>query len=181
MIYRLAVIAMALIPIQSNAEWTFHAKKDEMTDRVTKMAVLPVSSGLAMFITKSPIDDKALITFAMTEGSLDIFGHDKPIQYRVDSLPVRELNLKTAQAIPSLKPFYSWSPRMVRGVAWHGKPTPEKQCGFFSELLNNPSKLTVRYTDLQDIARTFSTESLGKVEAVFEALEIKIEDCKNNT
>ena len=124
MFFRMAVFAVMLVSTSSNADWIFQERKDEMTDRVTKLAMLPISPELAMFITKSPIDDKALITFALTNGSLDFFGQDKIIQYRVDGHLVRDINFKTADAIPSLKPFYSWSPRRVRGVAWNGKPTP---------------------------------------------------------
>jgi hypothetical protein len=105
------------------AQWQVKEEKDSMTDAVRRTASVFNSEGHSLTVYRLP-NDSVWMNFSLAERTTDQIASDKAPLFRVDKNSPHDLESeKRAQEMKLKMDFYSWKPKFINFVIWHGKET----------------------------------------------------------
>lgn len=160
----------ALVPATAWAQWQFSEHKDAMTDEVTKAAIGRSAAGHVLQVYRVK-GGAVWATLSIPESVFHQFAHDGPVTTRIDSNPPQEFGDRSrALAGLGLPSMWSWKPKFVSFLVWHGKDS-NGRARFISELLNG-DRLLVRYRRAADAPFDVEFKLDGAQAALMQALDI---------
>jgi hypothetical protein len=144
MLSRLLILpALLLVCASSYASWKTTEKIDSMTDERRKLATVVNESGHTFSIYRIA-NGSVWANFALSERSLDQLASKTPPLFRVDKFEAHDLSeAKRMQDMGVGIQAYSWEPKWVNFLVWHGKES-EGRSATIDQLMLGKS-LTVRY------------------------------------
>lgn len=134
---------LLLTVVHANADWIVASTSDKMTDQVVRYAVSIDNAGNGFSIYRQK-NGSVWGMLALSPKSADLLSQETQPMYRVDKNKAVDLSeIKQLQEIsPSIK-SYSWGPKRVIFLLWHGQD--EQGLGTrISELMQGQT-LLVRY------------------------------------